>query len=297
MPRMHPFAIAVLAVPALAACQPGEPQPSTTATPPPAASQAPANVAPAHAVAAAPDDAAVQAFLTTIYGPAARLQGEWTSVAVTPAYRDQEAGADESTTREVCEDKTAVMDGVPVRMLAVCGTPADFSHITPGLNDFFLLRNQGGKAVARAQAHETFGSMGTPGIPTAMQLGPQLWGFGVDHGFTAQGATVTNTTILIPRNAGFANAGFLRSSLDNALAEDCIAGRPCTSPTAYAIDFDIQPDRSAPGPVWPLVVKESGVACGKPADAVHQVPFDARRYTYTVPRILKRESCRDDWED
>ena len=65
--------------------------------------------------------------------------------------------------------------------------------------------------------------------------------------------------------------------------------------TAFDIDFDIEPDRNGAGPVWPLIVTESGPACGSQASAVHRVEFDNAAGVYQVPRILKRETCEDDW--
>lgn len=273
----------------LAACNAPTPAPSTTAATPPSTSGSP------KATAAAPDDAAVQGFLTALYGPSAKRDGEWKGVPVQAAYRDQDAGEREAVTRQVCEDKTVTIAGVPSRLLAVCGRPDDFGHPTPGLNDFFLLQAEGGRAVARAQAHLAYGSMGQPGDVDAVQLGPDLWGFAVDSGFTNMGQTTGSRSFVIPRDGAFHDAGFIRTDLSNAMAEDCDDGKPCTSPTAYDIEFDIQPDRSAAGPVWPLQVRESGHACGTPATAQHRVEFDAATQAYRVPRILKREGCADDW--
>ena len=128
------------------------------------------------------------------------------------------------------------------------------------------------------------------------QFGPDTWGFEVESGFTNMGYSTQSTSFVVPRGSGFRDTGFMRSGISNlGSIPDCDDDKPCTSPKAFDIDFDITPDRTAAGAVWPLIVTESGPACGSQASAVHRVEFDDAAGVYRVPRILKRETCEDDW--
>lgn len=282
--------IAMAAASLLAACNAPTPagRDASTAAPNPAAvPTAPSKI----------DDGAAERFLASVYGNAARLDGEWKAVPADAAFQDADAGSGENVTRKVCEDEDITIGGVPTRLIAVCGTVADAGHPTPGVNDFFLLQAEGDRAVAKSKAHmEEYGSMGFPGDVDVVHLGPDLWGFEVESGFTNMGYTTSTTSFVIPRGSGFRDTGFMRSGLSNTGSiPGCDDDRPCTSPKAFDIDFDIEPDRNGAGPVWPLIVTESGPACGSQASAVHRVAFDNAAGVYQVPRILKRETCEDDW--
>lgn len=293
MKKALPFTASCLVIALASACNAPTSETADRATTPPTKSA----TAPSATTGAAVDDAAMQGFLASIYGASARLKGEWKAVPIDAAYRDDDVGSEEDVTREVCEDETVTLAGVPTRLVAVCGTVADAGHPTPGINDFFMLQSEGGQVLAKSRAHmEAYGSMGFPGEVDAVQLGPDTWGFEVESGFTNMGYSTQSTSFVVPRGSGFRDTGLMRSGISNlGSIPDCDDDKPCTSPKAFDIDFDITPDRTAAGAVWPLIVTESGPACGSQASAVHRVEFDDAAGVYRVPRILKRETCEDDW--
>ena len=186
MKKALPFTASCLVIALASACNAPTSETADRATTPPTKSA----TAPSATTGAAVDDAAMQGFLASIYGASARLKGEWKAVPIDAAYRDDDVGSEEDVTREVCEDETVTLAGVPTRLVAVCGTVADAGHPTPGINDFFMLQSEGGQVLAKSRAHmEAYGSMGFPGDVDVVQLGPDLWGFEVESGFTNMGYT------------------------------------------------------------------------------------------------------------
>lgn len=285
--------VAALAA-ACAACAPADgPAPS-----------APANEAapqPATAGATTPsspdtiDDAAVSAFLVSIYGAGARTEGEWTHPPADAAFR-AEGEADSQVTRTVCAREPARVGGRPALLLAVCGAVQDAGHPAAGTNDFFLLQGGGDKLAATASAHMAeFGSRGAPGKVEAARLGADLYGFVVESGFYNMGQGVQTRHVVLPKQGAFADAGWFNASLTN---EDWIAGcrdsGQCTANDAYAVDFEFAiDDTDAGAKAYPLLVREKGTACGKPADARYRLELDPASMTYAVPAALQRQSCAD----
>lgn len=297
MKRLTPHAIGLAACVALAGCQPqADDQANRSAA-------APAAPAPAASAPASVDNAALDGFLASVYGEGASRTQAWTHPPLQAAFADSETdpGESEEVTRQLCADESISSGGQPARLIAICGQPEDFGHPTPGLTDFFLLRMQGGKAVASAQQHlQAFGSMGNPGEVKAIQLGADLWGFVVRSSFINMGYNVSTSSLVLPKDGGFQEAGFLRSHIDNLGAVEACQDveSACTAPEAFDIDFALEPDRSNPAaPYWPLLVSESGPACGKPADATYRITLDPASMRYRIPNILKRETCKDDWTE
>lgn len=291
--RLSPWRLAP-ALLLLAACQPS----ASSADADPASSPAALAVPPGPSKregASAMDDG-LAGFLTYVYGPAARLQGEWNTVPIDVTVRAR-AGetANGTVTRRICERKDATLSGERTVLLAVCGTPQQAGHATPGFTDLYVLQQQDGAWVARARRHfEQFGSMGSSGEVDGERLGAALAGFIVESGFTGQGHTVVNRTVLLPRDGGFHEAAtFLAGMDDDVLREGCDGdAAACPPGQAYDIDFVLDIDDSDPAAsAYPLRVHEAGNACGRPVDARHVLTLDAATLTYAVPPALKRETA------
>lgn len=282
----------------VAACQPQKPVPGLS--PAPAASDAPT---PTIATPVALDNAALDAFLISVYGDGASHAQPWKHAPAQVGFRDSaaKAGEQEQVTRQLCADLNTTQGGQPVRLVAICGQPDDYGHSTLGMTDFFLLRMQDGKAVASAQQHlQNYGSMGSPGDVKVIQFGADMWGFVVNSNFTNMGYSLSSWSLVLPKAGGFVDAGYLRSHIDNlGTIEGCDDDRvACADPRAFDIDFALDTDRShADAAHWPLVVTESGPACGQLANAIHRVLLDPETMRYQIPNILKRETCEDDWTE
>lgn len=266
---------------ALAACQP--------ATTPPA--DAPAAAPAVDADASKPiDAAAVAAFLAQHYGAGAEMQGEWTGTPADAALR-QENETDGAVTRRVCAREDATIDGRASVLLAVCGMPGDFGHVTPGINDFWLLQDQGGTLATTAHSHMAeYGSMGNPGEVAVERFGAELYGFAVESGFVNMGDGIFNRAVLLPREGRFVEAAWTRAALTHGeMSEDCGKRGDCPADgydLAWSLDIDDRDPRAA---AYPLVVRETGTACGKAAQAEYRLLLDPATMTYAVPKALQRE--------
>lgn len=239
------------------------------------------------------DDAAVSAFLASTYGPAASLSGEWNNVP-TDASFSVEDESDGQVARSVCEREKATVSGQPAVLLAVCGTVRDAGHPTAGTNDFFLLQPRDGALAPTASAHiDEFGSRGEPGDVDGERFGADLYGFVVESGFYNMGQGVQTAHLLLPKDGGFVDAGWFREALDNGdWMKGCLERGQCSADEAYDIDFELEIDDSDPGAAaYPLRITESGTACGKPADATHDLALDTATMTYAVPAALQRDGC------
>lgn len=293
-PSRHapPLALAFALSHALAACQPAAAPPDAqTAT---AAAPA-AALAPSPAAAPAAGDALTR-YLQSIYGDDARADGEWTGIPTDAAWRMRSGETAAGTvTRRICEREDMTLAGEQVLLVAVCGTPREVGHATPGLTDLFALQRQGTDWTARASGHfEQFGSMGSNGEVEAERFGADLAGFVVESGFTGQGRTVARRTVLLPRDGRFHEAAsFLAGMDDDVLREGCdAAAGACPPGQAYDLDFDLDIDDSNPAAAaYPLVVEEEGNACGRAVAARHVLSFDPATLTYRVPAALTREQA------
>lgn len=293
-PSRHapPLALAFALSCALVACQPAAAPPgaqtANSAAPATALAQAPA------APPAAGD--ALERYLQSIYGDDARVDGEWTGVPTDAAWRMRSGETAPGTvTRRICEREDMTLAGGRVLLVAVCGTPREYGHATPGLTDLFVLQQQADHWTARASGHfEQFGSMGSSGEVEAERLGADLAGFVVESGFTGQGQTIARHAVLLPREARFHEAAsFLAGMDDDVLREGCdAAAGTCPPGQPYDLDFDLEIDDSNPAAAaYPLTVDEEGTACGRPVSARHVLQFDPATLTYRVPAALAREQA------
>lgn len=234
------------------------------------------------------DGGGVRTFLVTQYGELAQLSGDWPG---TPVAED--LGTD-AASREVCAREAMGTPDMPAELVAVCGVPDDAGHATTARIDLFLLQADGDTVTAAARAHmDGFGSTGDVAGVDVRRFGPRLYGFVVEDGYTAQGITIGNTSLVLPEGDGFKVAASLRSSLDNLGAmAGCAERDDCAPDTAYDLTFDLAiDDRNADAVAWPLRVREAGEACGRRVERTHMVPFDAARATWTVPDALQRDGC------
>lgn len=275
----------------LAACSPAS-DPAVGATPAQAdaAAHAPAQPAPPQA---AIDAAALAAFLASTYGPAAKPAVEWSTAPTDAGFRI-EGETDGQVIRTVCEREPVTRAGQPALLLAVCGTVQGAGHPATGVNDFFVLQRAGDALAAEASAHMLeFGSAGSPGEVHAERFGADLYGFVVESGFYNMGQSVQTQHVVLPKGGGFVDAGWFRESLGNEdWMEGCSERGDCGQVGAYDIEFELDIDDSnAAAVAYPLLVTESGTACGKPADAQYRLTLDPATMTYAVPAELQREGC------
>jgi len=234
------------------------------------------------------DGGAVRAFLVTQYGDLAQLQGDWPG---TPVADD--LGHD-AASREVCAREAVGTPEAPAELVAVCGVPDNAGHATTARIDFFSLQMEEDAVASVARAHmDGFGSTGDVAEVTVRRFGPRLYGFAVEDGFTGQGITIGNTSLVLPDADGFKVAATLRSSLDNLGAMAGCAERDDCAPDAdYDLSFQLAIDtHDASAAAWPLRVHEQGEACGRRVDRTHQVPFDVAKGAWSVPAALQREGC------
>jgi hypothetical protein len=234
------------------------------------------------------DGGAVRSFLVSQYGDLAQLSGDWPGTPVA-----EELGND-AASREVCAREAIGAPDAPAELVAVCGVPDDAGHATTARIDLFLLRTDAETVSADARAHmEGFGSTGDVAGVDVRRFGPRLYGFVVEDGFTGQGITIGNSSLVLPDGNGFKVAATLRSSLDNLGAmAGCAERDDCAPDAAYDLSFELDiDDRDATAAVWPLRVREQGEACGRRVERTHQVPFDVASGTWTVPASLQREGC------
>ena len=279
---------------ALAACSPAS-DPVAGATPARAGTPATAPAQPAPPPATI-DDVAVASFLASTYGPAAGPTGEWSTTPTDAGFRIEDE-SDGQVIRTVCEREPVTRDGQPALLLAICGTVQGAGHPASGVNDFFLLRREGDALAAAASAHMLeFGSAGSPGDVDAARLGADLYGFVVESGFYNMGQGVQTRHVVLPEAGGFVDAGWFRERLDNRdWMEGCRERGDCGQAGAYDIEFELDIDDSdAAAAAYPLLVTESGTACGKPADARYRLTLDPATMTYAVPKALQRDGCTTD---
>jgi len=234
------------------------------------------------------DGGAVRTFLVSQYGELAQLSGDWPGTPVADGL-----GRD-AASREVCAREAIGTPDAGAELVAVCGVPDDAGHATTARIDFFLLRDGADAVTAAARAHmDGFGSTGDVADVAVRRFGPRLYGFVVEDGFTGQGITIGNSSLVLPDGDGFKIAATLRSSLDNLGAmAGCAERDDCGQDAAYDLSFELGiDDRDASAAAWPLRVHEQGEACGRRVERTHQVPFDVASGTWTVPASLQREGC------
>ncbi|MGO3127309.1 MAG: hypothetical protein ACTIJY_04480 [Luteimonas sp.] len=259
--------------------------PASTPEAPPTRDHTPRETA---APASGLDGGAVRTFLVSQYGELAQLSGDW------PGRPVADGLGSEAASREVCAREAIGTPDAAAELVAVCGVPDDAGHATPARIDFFLLRKRADAVIAVARAHmDGFGSTGDVADIAVHRFGPHLYGFVVEDGFTAQGITIGNSSLVLPDGDSFKVAATLRSSLDNLGAmAGCAERDDCAPDSAYDLSFELGiDDRDAGAAGWPLYVREQGEACGRRIDRTHQVPFDMPTGTWSVPAALQGEAC------
>jgi len=146
----------------------------------------------------------------------------------------------------------------------------DVGHPTSGLIGAFIGVENGSsiRVIASARALP-FGGYGTaPDSFEFKQFGPDYYfGWIIDSGYTAQGQTSINKTILLPYGQKVSDRGNL---------------------TTCDQDFSVTVDKTATGvKVFPLIVKikQEGKS-GKVREKIVVVPFDEKAFKYRVPKEL-----------
>lgn len=293
--RIPPALLAGALAAVIAACAPAGDSATDTASAEGAApAPLPAEPAATTGTTGLIDDAAVSAFLASTYGPAATPSGEWNTAPADARFRSADGERDGQVARTVCERESVTLSGQPALLLAVCGTVQGAGHPAAGVNDFFLLQPGTNALAATAGTHMTeFGSSGNPGDVDAERFGADLYGFVIESGFYNMGQSVETRHVVLPKDGAFVEAGWFRGGLGNEdWMKGCRERGDCVPQDAYDIDFDLDIDDSDPATAaYPLLVTESGTACGKPADARYRLVLDQASMTYDVPAALQRDGC------
>jgi hypothetical protein len=248
------FALLVACFGALAGCRSHAPEAPVVAGPPP-----------------------LTPYLAGVYGANASSDAPWTDA--------------EQVQRSVCAFGPVPGDDRARRLLAVCGTPADAGHATPGLVDFHVVEPTGaGWHTVDIARDQEFGSSGNPGVVTLAHLGRARAGFVVESGATGQGWVIGTRTLLEFRGGTLATLAVVRSELDNE-GVGCDPGPDCAA-QAVALTFDLGFDAANPtADAYPLLVHEHGSECGETVERRHRLEFDAALGRYPVPPALMREAC------
>ncbi|PXX26184.1 MULTISPECIES: topoisomerase IV [Burkholderia] len=191
--------------------------------------------------------------------------------------------------------RVATADG-PRYLLAMCGEteaavqngmPGMDSDATPGTVDLYVLRpspdGKGLEAVSK-KTDIASGTRGEPGTPRIERLGPHLFGFVIGDGDSRQGYTQRIRSIWLPYgDALVLAAARINEALDNAESNEC-ANAPVR---CEALRFEITPDLTGTGAVYPLIVTETGTRGDRAVRARYVVKFDAARGRYVVPKAVR----------
>ncbi|MBN3831834.1 topoisomerase IV [Burkholderia sp. Ac-20344] len=191
--------------------------------------------------------------------------------------------------------RVATADG-PRTLLAMCGeTEAAVQNGMPGMDadantgsiDLYVLKSSpDGKALepVMKKTEIVSGGRGEPGTVRIERLGPRLFGFVIGESDTRQGYTQRFRSIWLPvGNALVPAAARIDEALDNAESTECANARA----RCEARRFEIAPDTTGTGDVYPLTVTETGMRGDKAIHARYTVKFDAARGRYVVPKALR----------
>jgi hypothetical protein len=166
----------------------------------------------------------------------------------------------------------------------------DGSHAATGLAGAFVLEEKDGKAgLAAGTKAMQYGSFGAaPDTVKLVQLGPDhYYGWIYESGYTGQGYTSSYNHVLAPRGTGVASLAAIPAHMDNEGAKPCDDKE--TRKECEVLDFELKIDASSAGAkVHPLLVTRSGVQAGsKTRPQTWRVPFDEKKWSYSVPAALK----------
>ncbi|KAG8151720.1 topoisomerase IV [Burkholderia catarinensis] len=191
--------------------------------------------------------------------------------------------------------RVATADG-PRMLLAMCGEteaavqngmPGMDSDATPGTIDLYVLQPApDGKTLEPVlkKTGITSGQRGEPGTVSIQRLGPHLFGFVIGERDSRQGYTQSLRSIWLPYgNALVLAAARIDEALDNAESAECANAQARCEERR----FEIAPDMTGAGDVYPLTVTETGTRGDKRIHVRHTVKFDAARGRYIVPKALR----------
>ncbi|OED16727.1 topoisomerase IV [Burkholderia sp. A2] len=191
--------------------------------------------------------------------------------------------------------RVATADG-PRTLLAMCGEteaavqngmPGMDSDVTPGAVDLYVLRPSSDGTTLEPVAKTTeiaSGQRGEPGTVRIERLGPRLFGFVIGESDTRQGYTRRFRSIWLPYGDALLHAAArIDEALDNAESTECAHARARCEERR----FEIAPDTTGTGDVYPLTVTETGTRGDKAIHARYTVKFDAARGRYVVPKALR----------
>ncbi|HEF5871114.1 TPA: topoisomerase IV [Burkholderia cenocepacia] len=189
----------------------------------------------------------------------------------------------------------ATADG-PRTLLAMCGEteaavqngmPGMDSDATPGTIDLYVLKpTPDGRALEPVvkKTEIASGQRGAPGTVRIERLGPHLFGFVIGESDMRQGYTQRFRSIWLPYgNALVHAAARIDEALDNAESTACANARAHCEERR----FEIAPDTTGTGDVYPLAVTETGTRGDKAIRARYTVKFDAAHGRYVVPKALR----------
>ncbi len=234
-------------------------------------------------------DVAVLSLLKARYGAPAQLKGTWTQ-----PLDDPQLDPARQVQRELCADREITLADGRYRMLAVCTRYLDATPVELGSSDFIVLRQatDGTLGVAAELPGRASGSGGRPGAVSTLQVGAGAWAYQIDDELVVVGSRMRDRAWLVFDGGGtVAEAGWLRTHLDNQNAIDCVTTGSCR-PGTLDLDFDARPDDSQPGlRYWPLRVHETGNGCTGAVDAVHAIAYDPAQSRYLVPARMQLEAC------
>lgn len=191
--------------------------------------------------------------------------------------------------------RVATADG-PRTLLAMCGEteaavqngmPGMDSDATPGAIDLYVLKPTPDGRTLEPVAKRTevaSGQRGEPGTVRIERLGPNLFGFVIGESDVRQGYTQRFRSIWLPYgNALVHAAARIDEALDNAESTECAHARARCEERR----FEIAPDTTGTGDVYPLTVTETGTRGDKAIHVRYTVKFDAARGRYVVPKALR----------
>ncbi|WP_322025065.1 topoisomerase IV [Burkholderia sp. BCC1977] len=191
--------------------------------------------------------------------------------------------------------RVATPDG-PRTLLAMCGETEDAvqngmpgmdSDATPGTIDLYVLKpsaDGNGLEPVLKKTGIASGKRGEPGTVRIQRLGAHLFGFEIGEADARQGYAQSLRAIWLPHgDALVLAAARINEALDNAASTDC-ANAPAR---CEARRFEIAPDMTDTGTVYPLIVTETGTRGDHAIHARYTVKFDAARGRYIVPKALR----------
>ena len=237
----------------------------------------------AHAIQPAVADPVLRAFIHDTYGNWRADRKGW------------QADGDDVVYAPCGSLRVATADG-PRTLLAMCGEteaavqngmPGMDSDATTGTIDLYVLKPAAdGKTLepVMKKTEIASGGRGEPGTVRIERLGPHLFGFVIGESDRRQGYSQRFRAIWLPvGNALVLAAARIDEALDNAESTECANARARCEERR----FEIAPDTTGAGDVYPLTVTETGTRGDRAIRARHTVKFDAARGRYVVPKALR----------